>query len=61
MHDNGILTVEIYMEKTEFELIRLFGKRGRGLYNKARGIDHSEVKSSRVRKSVGLNAHLQQT
>ena len=51
MH-NGILTVEIYM-KTEFELIRLFGKRGRGLYNKARGIDHSEVKSSRVRKSVG--------
>ncbi len=47
------LTVEIYMSKTEFELIRLFGKRGRGLYNKARGIDHSEVKSSRVRKSVG--------
>ncbi|TBW73919.1 DNA polymerase IV, partial [Staphylococcus capitis] len=39
--------------KDEFELIRLFGKRGRGLYNKARGIDHNEVKASRVRKSVG--------
>ena len=28
-------------------------KRGRGLYLKARGIDHSEVKATRVRKSVG--------
>lgn len=53
MHDNGIFNGRDLYEKTEFELIRLFGKRGRGLYNKARGIDHSEVKSSRVRKSVG--------
>ena len=49
----GIFNGRDLYEKTEFELIRLFGKRGRGLYNKARGIDHSEVKSSRVRKSVG--------
>uniref|UniRef100_UPI000AC386B4 pyridoxal-phosphate dependent enzyme n=1 Tax=Staphylococcus aureus TaxID=1280 RepID=UPI000AC386B4 len=53
MHDNGIFNGRDLYEKTEFELIRLFGKRGRGLYNKARGIDHSEVKSTRVRKSVG--------
>ena len=52
MHDNGIFNGRDLYEKTEFELIRLF-ERGRGLYNKARGIDHSEVKSSRVRKSVG--------
>ena len=31
----------------------MFGKRGRGLYNKVRGIDHNEVKSTRIRKSVG--------
>ncbi|EHJ07838.1 DNA polymerase IV [Staphylococcus simiae] len=53
MHDNDIYTGQDLYQKSEFELIRLFGKRGRGLYNKARGIDHSEVKSSRIRKSIG--------
>lgn len=53
MHDHGIFTGKDLYNKSEFELIHLFGKRGRGLYNKARGIDHSEVKSTRVRKSVG--------
>src|SRR5699024_1901156 len=38
---------------SERELIRLFGKRGYGLYNKARGIDNNEVKATRIRKSVG--------
>lgn len=37
----------------EYELIRLFGKRGHGLYNKARGVDHNPVKPTRIRKSVG--------
>ncbi|MDS3986030.1 DNA polymerase IV [Staphylococcus capitis] len=53
MHDNGIFTGQDLYDKDEFELIRLFGKRGRGLYNKARGIDNNEVKATRVRKSVG--------
>ena len=53
MHNNGIYTGQDLYDKDEFELIRLFGKRGRGLYNKARGIDNNEVKATRVRKSVG--------
>lgn len=53
MHQHHIYTGQDLYNKDEFELIRLFGKRGRGLYNKARGIDHNEVKASRVRKSVG--------
>ncbi|MCU5746211.1 DNA polymerase IV [Staphylococcus sp. SQ8-PEA] len=53
MNDNGIYTGQDLYNKSERELIHLFGKRGHGLYNKARGIDDSPVKSTRVRKSVG--------
>ena len=53
MHDNQIFNGQDLYNKDEFELIRLFGKRGRDLYNKVRGIDHNEVKSTRIRKSVG--------
>lgn len=53
MHENNIFNGQDLYDKSEFELIRLFGKRGRGLYLKARGIDHNEVKNTRIRKSVG--------
>lgn len=53
MHEYGIYTGRDLYEKSERELIHLFGKRGHGMYNKARGIDHSEVKASRIRKSLG--------
>lgn len=53
MHYHKIFTGQDLYNKDEFELIRLFGKRGRRLYNKARGIDHNEVKPTRIRKSVG--------
>ncbi len=53
MHANGIYTGKDLYDKSERELIRLFGKKGHGLYNKARGIDESPVKSERIRKSVG--------
>lgn len=52
MHNHDIYTGKDLYDKTEFELIRWFGKEV-GLYLKARGIDHSEVKATRVRKSVG--------
>lgn len=42
MHNHDIYTGKDLYDKTEFELIHWFGKRGRGLYLKARGIDHSE-------------------
>jgi len=53
MHDNAIYNGKDLYEQSERELIRLFGKRGHGLYNKARGIDYNPVKSTRIRKSVG--------
>ncbi|WP_436896512.1 DNA polymerase IV [Mammaliicoccus sciuri] len=37
----------------QMELIQIFGKRGVSFYNKVRGIDHSPVKPTRVRKSIG--------
>ena len=46
MHNHDIYTGKDLYDKTEFELIRWFGKRGRGLYLKARGIDRSEVKAT---------------
>ncbi|USC86723.1 DNA polymerase IV, partial [Staphylococcus xylosus] len=48
-----IYTGQDLYNQSERELIRLFGKRGHGLYNKARGIDNNPVKSTRIRKSVG--------
>lgn len=53
MHENNIYTGQDLYDTSERELIRLFGKRGHGLYNKARGIDYNPVKSTRIRKSVG--------
>ncbi|MBM0867041.1 DNA polymerase IV [Staphylococcus auricularis] len=53
MHAHGIYTGQDLYDQSERELVYLFGKRGHGLYNKARGIDHNEVKPTRIRKSVG--------
>ncbi|WP_436882534.1 DNA polymerase IV [Staphylococcus gallinarum] len=53
MHEHHIFNGQDLYNQSEYELIRLFGKRGHGLYNKARGIDHNPVKPTRIRKSVG--------
>ena len=53
MHANHIYTGADLFQKSERELIFLFGKRGHHLYERVRGIDHREVKAERVRKSVG--------
>ena len=53
MHEHDIFNGQDLYNQSEYELIRLFGKRGHGLYNKARGIDHNPVKPTRIRKSVG--------
>ncbi|MDR0847230.1 MAG: DNA polymerase IV [Lactobacillales bacterium] len=37
----------------EMDLIHHFGKAGRSLYNRARGIDNAPVKPNRERKSIG--------
>lgn len=53
MHRHGIYTGEDLYQKSERELITLFGKRGHHLYERVRGHDTREVKAERIRKSVG--------
>ncbi|UXR68988.1 DNA polymerase IV [Staphylococcus sp. IVB6246] len=53
MHEYGIYTGEDLYQKSERDLIYLFGKRGKYLYDRVRGKDEREVKSERQRKSVG--------
>jgi DNA polymerase-4 len=52
MHDNGIFTGYDLRQRTEAELVRLFGKAGHTLYLNARGIDNREVCPNRAAKSV---------
>ncbi|RIP33102.1 DNA polymerase IV [Staphylococcus gallinarum] len=53
MNEHDIYNGQDLYNQSEYELIRLFGKRGHSLYNKARGIDHNPVRPTRIRKSVG--------
>ena len=52
MHDNGIFTGYDLKQRTEAELVRLFGKAGHEFYLNARGIDHREVDPNRITKSI---------
>lgn len=54
MHEMHIFTGKDLKEKTLEELVSLFGKSGTYYYNVVRGIHHSEVKSHRIQKSVGV-------
>lgn len=53
MHELGIYTGDDLYQKSEMELIRVFGKMGYSLYRKVRGIHNSPVQVTRERKSVG--------
>ena len=53
MHANGVYKGEDLLAYSKADLQILFGKSGAFLYNIARGIDEREVKSDRIRKSVG--------
>jgi DNA polymerase-4 len=52
MHENHIFTGYDLKQRSEDELVRLFGKIGHSLYLNARGIDYREVEPNRVTKSV---------
>lgn len=52
MHENGIATGYDLKQRTEKELVRLFGKAGHDFYLHARGIDHRAVNAERVIKSI---------
>ena len=52
MHDSGIFTGYDLKQRTEIELVRLFGKAGHEFYLNARGIDKREVEPNRITKSI---------
>ncbi len=53
LHQMGINTGWDLKQRTEEELVRIFGKYGKVYYLNARGIDYREVDPNRIRKSVG--------
>lgn len=53
MHQLGIKTGWDLKQKSEQQLIQLFGKAGSIYYQNARAIDNREVNPNRIRKSVG--------
>jgi len=53
MHSYGIFKGGDLLPYSKAELQMMFGKSGAFLFNIARGIDEREVKSDRIRKSVG--------
>jgi DNA polymerase-4 len=52
MHDNGIFTGMDLKQRSEAELVYLFGKVGHTFYENARGIDFREVVPNRIIKSI---------
>ena len=54
MNDLGIFNFRDIQKYNKLDLVNMFGDFGITLYNCARGIDHREVNSSRVRKSLSV-------
>ena len=52
MHNHGIFSGLDLKQKTQEELIRLFGKSGGQYYHIVRGVHKSEVKANRIQKSI---------
>jgi DNA polymerase-4 len=52
MHENHIFSGYDLKQRSEAELVKLFGKAGHSLFLNARGIDYREVDPHRVTKSV---------
>ncbi len=53
LHEMGVYTGADLLEIPEMTLIDRFGRFGYDLYRRARGISNSQVKTKRVRKSIG--------
>jgi len=56
MKSKGIFTGANLKEKSEKELVKLFGKTGHYFYNVARGVDNRPVMPHRGRKSLGAES-----
>lgn len=53
-YELGIFTIKDLYSLSEEELKRNFGKSGLSIYKKIRGLDREEVKTTRIRKSLGV-------
>ncbi len=53
LNDIGVYKVKDLMNLTEEFLIELFGKQGREIYYRIRGIDNRSINTERERKSLG--------
>lgn len=53
LNDIGIYSIEDLMQLSQDFLIDLFGKSGRDIYYRIRGIDNREIEVERERKSLG--------
>lgn len=60
LNDIGIYTVEDLMGLSQEFLIELFGKSGREVYHRIRGIDNRNVETDRERKSLGTETTFSQ-
>ncbi|MDR3188643.1 MAG: DNA polymerase IV [Prevotellaceae bacterium] len=56
MHRYGIFTGKDLRQRSEVDLVRLFGKVGRTLYEQARGVDLREVTPNRITKSISAES-----
>ena len=54
MKDMGLLTFGDLQKFTKLDLINMFGDFGANLYDYCRGVDHRDVSSSGIRKSVSV-------
>lgn len=54
LNDIAVYTVEDLLRLSENFLVEFFGKSGREIYNRIRGIDPREIDTSRERKSLGI-------
>ncbi|MDR0541019.1 MAG: DNA polymerase IV [Dysgonamonadaceae bacterium] len=52
MHENGVFTGYDLKQRSETELVRLFGKAGHDFYLYARGVDDRKVEPERIVKSI---------
>ena len=60
MYENQIFTGHDLKQRTEAELVRLFGKQGHSLYLYARGIDTRKVEPNHITKSISAETTFSQ-
>ena len=61
LNDIGIYTVEQLYDMSEDFLVSMFGKGGKEIYDRIRGIDKRQIETTRVRKSIGVERTFRET